>query len=101
MRYEDWDIILFPSGQDEDVPFKEFKVTCHVVPDHELGHIHKGMGMPVMTCFVPSLPTNHPFQVSIHCWRPPQLSQFVQNYSKHTECVKFEARILIDGHLVS
>jgi len=34
--YEDWGIILFPSGQDEDAPFKEFKVACHVVPDPKL-----------------------------------------------------------------
>ncbi len=31
MRYEDWDILLFP--RDCKVPFKEFKVACHVVHD--------------------------------------------------------------------
>lgn len=33
MRYEDWDILLFPRGC--SVPMKEFKVACHVV--HDLG----------------------------------------------------------------
>jgi hypothetical protein len=31
MRYEDWDILLFP--EDRRVPMKEFKVACHVVHD--------------------------------------------------------------------
>lgn len=31
MRYEDWDILLFPQGC--EVPMKEFKVACHVVHD--------------------------------------------------------------------
>lgn len=31
MRYEDWDILLFPRGC--EVPMKEFKVACHVVHD--------------------------------------------------------------------
>lgn len=32
MRYEDWDILLFP--RDGKVPLKEFKVACHVVHDN-------------------------------------------------------------------
>lgn len=31
MRYEDWDILLFPAHC--EVPVKEFKVACHVVSD--------------------------------------------------------------------
>lgn len=31
MRYEDWDVLLFPQGN--KVPMREFKVGCHVVPD--------------------------------------------------------------------
>ncbi|KHN96024.1 uncharacterized protein MAM_06129 [Metarhizium album ARSEF 1941] len=34
MRYEDWDILLFP--QNSKVPVKEFKVACHVVHDPAL-----------------------------------------------------------------
>jgi hypothetical protein len=33
MRYEDWDVLLFPL--DCKVPLKEFKAACHVV--HDLG----------------------------------------------------------------
>ena len=31
MRYEDWDILLFPK--DSKIPFKEFLTSCHVVND--------------------------------------------------------------------
>jgi hypothetical protein len=101
MRFEDWDVILFPVGRDAKIPFKEFKVACHAIQDPELCHIHGSAGMPVMTCFVPSLPAGTPFQISIHCWRKPEISQFTLAYSKHPEFVKFEARILLDGRLLS
>lgn len=101
MRYDDWDVILFPTGRDAKIPFKEFKVACHVVPDLELAHIHGAVAIPVMTCFVPSLPAGSAFQISIHCWRRPDLSQFTRTFSKHTDLIKFEARILVDGRLVA
>ncbi|KAK3321922.1 hypothetical protein B0H66DRAFT_183337 [Apodospora peruviana] len=101
MRFDDWDIILFPTGRDSKVPFKEFKVACHVVPDLELAHIHGSVGLPVMTCFVPSIKAGLPFQISIHCWGTPEISHFTRTYSKHTDLVKFEARILVDGRLVA
>ncbi|KAK3990908.1 hypothetical protein QBC44DRAFT_238239 [Cladorrhinum sp. PSN332] len=110
MRYDDWDVILFPSSRDpQKIPIKEFKVACHVVPDHELSHINTGGGgtnspglMPVMTCFIPSLPVGHAFQISMHCWKTPVISQFTKTaYSKHVDLVKFEARILLDGRLVA
>lgn len=31
MRYNDWDVLLFPG--DSIVPFKEFRVNCHLVHD--------------------------------------------------------------------
>ncbi len=101
MRYDDWDVILFPTGRDSKIPFKEFKVACHVVPDLELAHIHGSVGIPVMTCFVPSLAAGNGFQISIHCWRRPDLSLFTRTYSKHTDLIKFETRILVDGRLVA
>ncbi|KAI6375126.1 hypothetical protein MCOR25_003020 [Pyricularia grisea] len=109
MRYEDWDILIFPSdrtstpgsNQTVKVPLKEFKVACHVVADFEIPHGHGSPGLPVMTCFVPSLSTGTAFHVSIHSWRTPEISQYTKNFSKHTELVQFEARIYIDGRLVS
>ncbi|KAJ4415227.1 hypothetical protein N0V82_007464 [Gnomoniopsis sp. IMI 355080] len=103
MRYEDWDVLLFPAtqGRDARVPLKEFKVNCHVIPDTEFVQNRGTFGLPAMTCFVPSLDPGAQFHISIHCWGTPQVSQYALNYSKHPNLVKFEARILIDGRIVA
>ncbi|ROV89381.1 hypothetical protein VSDG_08639 [Cytospora chrysosperma] len=101
MRYDDWDVLLFPSGGDARVPLKEFKVSCNVVPDDEFSHNCGNFGLPIMTCFVPGLQPGFPFHISIHCWGNPKVSQYTQSYSKHPELVKLEARILVDGRMVA
>jgi hypothetical protein len=110
MRYEDWDILIFP--RDLAIPMKEFKVACHVVHDTggssfpstmppEFAHTHGSFGLPTMTGFIPSLATGTPFNISVHSWKFPEISQFTKAYSKHPELVKFEARVLIDGKFVA
>lgn len=104
MRYEDWDVLVFPSGEDfklTAVPLKEFRVDCHVVPDMDIAHNQARHNLPVMTCFVPSLQPGIPFHISVHCWGDPGVTQYTQNYSKHCELVKFEARIMIDGRTIA
>lgn len=104
MRYDNWDVILFPAGRDSHIPFKEFKVACHVVPDFELAHLHGGTSLPLVTCFVPSLAPGAAFQVSIHWWRRPDVSQYTRTYSMHTDGAdlsKLEARVMVDGRLVA
>lgn len=63
--------------------------------------MHGQAGLPIMTCFIPSLPAGSPFQISMHAWKAPDISLFTKTYSRHTEFVKFEARIFIDGRLVA
>ncbi|KAI1338668.1 hypothetical protein F5Y15DRAFT_424935 [Xylariaceae sp. FL0016] len=99
MRFENWDVLLFPK--DSKVPMKEFKTNCHVVHDTEFAYTHGSYGLPTMTCFMPGLSPGTPFNISLHCWKGPEISQFTRNYSKHPELVKFEARVLIDGRLVA
>ncbi|KAF4509293.1 hypothetical protein G6O67_005562 [Ophiocordyceps sinensis] len=99
MRYEDWDILLFPK--DSKIPMKEFKVACHVVHDAEFSHTHGTMGLPTVTCFVPSMASGTPFQISIHSWFGPTVSQYTKSYSKYADTVKFEARLFIDGRLAA
>lgn len=117
MRYEDWDVLLFP--RDCGIPFREFGVTCEVVQDTgkkmlpdawlvtsklvlpEFAHIHGISGLPTVNCFVPSLAPGAPFQISIHSWNTPTISQFTKSYSKHVNDVKFETRLFIDGRLVA
>ncbi|KAI0854105.1 hypothetical protein F5Y00DRAFT_267394 [Daldinia vernicosa] len=54
-----------------------------------------------MTCFMPGLSPGTQFNISLHSWKTPDISQFTRSYSKHPELVKFEARVLIDGRLVA
>ncbi|KAF7542266.1 hypothetical protein G7Z17_g11726 [Cylindrodendrum hubeiense] len=99
MRYEDWDILLFPRGC--EVPMKEFKVACHVVHDTEFSQTNGSFGIPTLCCFVPSLAAGTPFQISIHSWTVPAISQFTKTYSEYPNSVKFEARLFVDGRLVA
>ncbi|KAJ2980042.1 hypothetical protein NUW58_g7048 [Xylaria curta] len=99
MRFEEWDVLLFPK--DSKVPMKEFKTNCHVVHDTEFAYTNGSFGLPTMTCFMPGLPPGTPFNISLHSWKTPDVSQFTRNYSKHPELVKFEARVLVDGRLVA
>ena len=93
-------------------PVKLFKIqvrTCSLVHSlsHlscvflEFAHIHGVCGLPTVNCFVPSLAPGTPFQISIHSWNTPTISQFTKSYSKHVNDVKFETRLFIDGRLVA
>ncbi|KAL6862500.1 hypothetical protein ACO1O0_002733 [Amphichorda felina] len=98
MRYEDWDILLFPGTS--KAPIKEFKVACHVIHDPEFPHTHTSYGLPTVCCFVPSLPAGWPFQVSIHSWvNEPGVSEFTKSHTKYPNLVRFEARLFIDGRI--
>ena len=123
MRFENWDILLFPRGS--KTPIQEFKTTCNVVHDGgtvqfaaitplwlrsafsetdrltEFLHSHGSVGLPTVCCFVPSLAHGAPFQVSIHSWSEAIVSQYAKSYSKFPDTVKFEARLFIDGRLVA
>lgn len=117
MRYEDWDILLFP--RDCKVPLKEFKVACHVVHDGgkfskvpiflfnvtnyalELSYIHGAHGIPTVCCFIPSLAPGAPYKLSIHSWSTPSISQYTRAYGKDADSVVFEARLFVDGQLIS
>ncbi|PTB39371.1 hypothetical protein M441DRAFT_70505 [Trichoderma asperellum CBS 433.97] len=99
MRFDDWDILLFP--RDCKVPVKEFKVACHAIHDTEFFNSHGSFGLPTVCGFIPSLAAGTPFQISIHSWSAPSVSQFTRCYSKYGECANFEARVFIDGQLVA
>ncbi|KAM0522452.1 hypothetical protein ACHAPE_002042 [Trichoderma viride] len=99
MRFDDWDILLFP--RDCKVPVKEFKVACHAIHDPEFSNPHGPFGLPTVCGFIPSLAAGTPFQISIHSWSAPTVSQFTRCYSKYGECANFEARVFVDGQLVA
>lgn len=57
--------------------------------------------LPVVTTFVPSLQTSAPFRVSIHSWEKPRPSRMMEGLLQPEDSVMFEARVFIDGFLVS
>ncbi|KAJ5731000.1 uncharacterized protein N7483_005508 [Penicillium malachiteum] len=114
MRYENWDILLFPEGS--KVPIQEFKTQCYVTKDTESPYlqvpdilspqqyfrVQGNVGqVPVLTSFVPSMPKDSPFRVSIHSWEKPHPSRFIEKMMQPDDVLVFEARVLIDGHPVA
>lgn len=58
-------------------------------------------GLPTLTCFVPSLDAGSPFNISLHSWGEPEPSQYTQAYTQHAESCNWEARVFVDGRLLS
>ncbi|PYH30723.1 uncharacterized protein BO87DRAFT_429399 [Aspergillus neoniger CBS 115656] len=114
MRYEDWDVILFPESS--KVPIQEFKTQCFVTKDKDSPYLHSpGLvspatcplpqsnegQLPVLTTFVPSLRHNTPFRVSVHSWQKPTPSRLIESLLQPDDAVLFEVRVFIDGLCVS
>ncbi|CAI7638728.1 unnamed protein product [Penicillium glandicola] len=114
MRYRNWDILLFPGGS--KVPVQEFKTQCFVVKDKDSPYLHNavfldpqshhpGPGpfnqLPVLTTFIPSLPKDSPFQISVHSWEKPRPSVQTESCMEPEDVLLFEVRIFIDGVFVA
>lgn len=117
MRYENWDVILFPA--DSRTPIQEFKTQCFVGKDTASPYLKyhyqstftgAGLGsssyyplpansgqVPVLTCFIQTLPKDTPFRVSIHSWDKPHPSRLVQGIMEVDDVLLYEARIMVDG----
>lgn len=94
MRYLDWDVLLFPSGEEgANVPVKEFQTACYVEQqDNTI--------TPLLTCFVPTLPRDSPFQISVHSWTKTAPMMAVEPRSvRPTEL--WQAKVVIDGNCVT
>ncbi|KAK4543933.1 hypothetical protein LTR36_004707 [Oleoguttula mirabilis] len=88
MRFQDWDVLLFPNGS--QVPIREFRTACFAQQD--------GLtATPLLTCFVPSLEPNAAFQISMHSWTKP-MSILGPNagYATGTDYV-WRIKIAVDG----
>lgn len=57
--------------------------------------------LPVLTTFIPSLPHNTPFRVSVHSWEKPRPSRMMESLMQPDDSVLYEVRIFIDGLCVS
>ncbi|KAF2846966.1 hypothetical protein T440DRAFT_482213 [Plenodomus tracheiphilus IPT5] len=89
MRYDDWDVILFPK--DSHVPLQEFKTACYVSANE--GKYYRPLH-PVSN----SLPPSTPFRISIHSWataaRP---SAAIEVQRKHSQKVVYTVQVVVDG----
>lgn len=114
MRYENWDILLFPEGS--KVPVQEFKTQCFVTKDADSPYLQNpsiaspssyypvqgNFGqMPVLTTFVPSLEKGSPFRVSIHSWEKPRPSRLIEGMMQPDDMLLYEARVFIDGDCIA
>lgn len=114
MRYENWDVLLFPEGS--RIPLHEFKTQCYVTKDTGSPYLQNPTILgpsphfrtqasygqtPVLTTFVPSLPRENPFRISIHRWEKPQPSRLIESIMQPDDVLLFEARVFIDGVCVA
>ncbi|KAL4945955.1 hypothetical protein BDV06DRAFT_209105 [Aspergillus oleicola] len=114
MRYENWDVLLFPMTS--KVPVQEFKTQCFVTRDRDSPYLHNpaffgpaayvqphgNLGqLPVLTTFIPSLPANSAFRVSIHSWEQPHASRLMESLLQPDDTSMFEVRIFVDGLCVA
>ncbi|KAF1914351.1 hypothetical protein BDU57DRAFT_500624 [Ampelomyces quisqualis] len=90
MRYDDWDVILFP--RESRVPIQEFKTACYHTQDTD------GHNSPTLTCYISSLPPATPFRVSIHSWattaRP---SAIIESRRKPSQKTMYKVQVIVDG----
>jgi hypothetical protein len=114
MRYETWDVLLFPAGS--RVPIQEFKTQCFVTRDLESPYLQSpeilgpnayyrsqvSVGrIPILTSFIPSLARGTAFRVSIHNWDKPKPSRLIESMMQPDDVLLYEARVFIDGECVA
>lgn len=69
--------------------------AAYFLPQGNLGHL------PVLTTFVPSLPHNALFRVSVHSWETPRPSRLMESLMQPDDALLFEIRVFVDGVCVS
>lgn len=115
MRYENWDVLLF--ADESKVPIQEFKTQCFVTKDLASPYLkyqstfgaantylyphHGNVGqLPVLTTFIPSIPKDTGFRVSIHNWEKPRPSRLIESVMQPDDMLLYEARVYVDGDCV-
>ncbi|CRG91532.1 putative RNA-binding protein C23E6,01c [Talaromyces islandicus] len=74
--------------------------TSFINPQHFFNQKWLGQ-LPILTSFIPSLPQQSPFRVSIHSWEKPCPSRVVESLMHPDDCVLFEVRIYMDNVCVA
>ncbi|KAF2268301.1 hypothetical protein CC78DRAFT_613494 [Lojkania enalia] len=90
MRYENWDVILFPRNS--HIPIQEFKTACYVTQDEY------GRQQPCLTSYIASLPVATPFRVSIHSWvSKAKPTAIIESQRKANQRIVYTVQIIVDG----
>ncbi|KAF1944678.1 hypothetical protein EJ02DRAFT_432261 [Clathrospora elynae] len=95
MRYDDWDVILFPK--DSHVPIQEYKTACYVSPEEY------GRQLPTLTSYISSLPPSTPFRISVHSWATAtaaKASALIESRRKPSQKVVYLVQVIVDGSRV-
>jgi len=109
MRYENWDVIVFP--RDSHIPIQEFKTTCYVSQDEcmppcfslsilaaDFLQLLDGLQLPTLTCYIASLPPSVPFRVSVHLWSlRAKPSAVLESRRKPNQRVVYTIQVSVDG----
>ncbi|KAI4648591.1 uncharacterized protein J4E78_008654 [Alternaria triticimaculans] len=90
MRYDDWDVILFPK--DSHVPIQEFKTACYV------SHEEYGRQLPTLTSYISTLPPSTPFRISVHSWATAsKASALIESRRRANQKVVYTVQVVVDG----
>ncbi|KIW88621.1 uncharacterized protein Z519_10667 [Cladophialophora bantiana CBS 173.52] len=100
MRYQNWDVLLFPG--DLRTPIQEFDTKCFVLgqkgtSDKYRSSFESMTLVPILTSFIASLERGAAFRISIHSWDMPTPSHLLLSYKTPDETILFEARVYVDG----
>lgn len=126
MRYQNWDVLIFPLVGDSKTPLQEFGTACTVNqdPGEDTSTLHFApkltatatdvvpfqnpsahpaystvvrAPLPTVSCFIPSILPGSPFRVSLHSWSTPTVSRETVARAPQEDMVGFEAKVLLDG----
>ncbi|KAL1599304.1 hypothetical protein SLS59_006321 [Nothophoma quercina] len=90
MRYDNWDVILFP--EDSNIPVQEYKTACYFSRDED------GHELPTLRTYIGSLKPEAPFRISIHHWGPPKPSSLIQEVQRKAGTkIVFAVQVIIDN----
>ncbi|KAF2627555.1 hypothetical protein BU25DRAFT_491193 [Macroventuria anomochaeta] len=90
MRYDNWDIILFP--EDSNIPIPEYRTACYFSRDED------GHELPTLRTYIGSLKPETPFRISVHHWGPPKPSPFIQEVQRRAGMnITFTVQVFIDN----
>ncbi|KAL2050234.1 hypothetical protein ABVK25_009461 [Lepraria finkii] len=111
MRYNNWDVLIFPETGESKTPLQEFGTVCMVTEDPDIpsapSTAHPAYlttvtrPLPTVSCYIPSLPNDTPFRVSLHSWATPQPSRATLSMSSPENVILYEARVWVDGICVA